>query len=263
MGPERSRLTVLTPLLPRTAPAIRVVQPGLVRFSEGEGMPTPFFGFPEGELPFDYEICGTCGYDHVYDGCDPDVYRRIKEAHEAAERKERAMKGCICTAGDPCDYHAATCVTCIGGCQGHPVSRFDPEQDAAHRAAEFEHNITTRVAEMRKPHIPRYWLENKDGEHMVFVLVGLRQPGDGPDPRSWIRYNYPEDDMQLATADQACRRLCRPAHMSQDWGETEESGDAIWYGYYFSPERWEQIQDVLMGLLGEPGTAPPRLFAKE
>ena len=32
-----------------------------------------------------------------------------------------AEKGCICTAGDPCDYHAATCITCIGGCQGHPV----------------------------------------------------------------------------------------------------------------------------------------------
>ena len=40
MSPERSRLTVLTPLLLRTAPAIRVVQPGLVRFSEGEVMET-------------------------------------------------------------------------------------------------------------------------------------------------------------------------------------------------------------------------------
>lgn len=195
-------------------------------------MPTPFFGFPEGELPFDYEICGTCGYDHVYDGIDPAVYRRIKEAHE---KEERAMA----------------------------AEEISPEQDAAIRAAKFEHRIIGRVAEMRKPHIPRYWLEDKDGEKMIFMLVGLRQPGDGPDPRSWIRYNYPEDDMQLATADRACRRLCRPAHMSQDWGETEESGDAIWYGYYFGAEGWEQIKNVLMGLLGEPGTAPPRLFEKE
>jgi hypothetical protein len=27
---------------------------------------------------------------------------------------------CICTKGDPCDYHAATCLNCVGGCKGHP-----------------------------------------------------------------------------------------------------------------------------------------------
>lgn len=33
-----------------------------------------------------------------------------------------ALKLCICEPGDPCDYHAATCVTCTGGCSGHPVN---------------------------------------------------------------------------------------------------------------------------------------------
>lgn len=27
---------------------------------------------------------------------------------------------CICTTGDPCDYHAVTCITCHPKCQGHP-----------------------------------------------------------------------------------------------------------------------------------------------
>lgn len=28
---------------------------------------------------------------------------------------------CICSVGDPCDYHAATCRVCGNGCTGHPV----------------------------------------------------------------------------------------------------------------------------------------------
>lgn len=33
----------------------------------------------------------------------------------------RQPKSCICEPGDPCDYHAATCVVCLNGkCQGHP-----------------------------------------------------------------------------------------------------------------------------------------------
>ena len=35
---------------------------------------------------------------------------------------------CICTKGDPCDYHAATCLNCVGGCKGHP-----PEVSSARR----------------------------------------------------------------------------------------------------------------------------------
>lgn len=30
------------------------------------------------------------------------------------------MSHCICLTGDPCDYHAATCITCHPKCQGHP-----------------------------------------------------------------------------------------------------------------------------------------------
>ena len=133
----------------------------------------------------------------------------------------------------------------------------DHDRDAAHRAADFEHNITTRVNGMRKAHIPRYWLE--ESRLMVFVLVGLRQPGDGPDPKSWIRYLYPENDMQLASADQACRTLCCVGTAEQRVADTEESGDAVWHGYLIPEEMWDQLVTVLAGLLGEPGTAPPRL----
>ena len=34
------------------------------------------------ELPADYEVCGTCGFDHAYDSCDPAAYQRMKAAHE-------------------------------------------------------------------------------------------------------------------------------------------------------------------------------------
>ncbi len=36
------------------------------------------------ELPSDYEVCGTCGYDHVYDGAYPETAAAIKKAHEEA-----------------------------------------------------------------------------------------------------------------------------------------------------------------------------------
>lgn len=29
-------------------------------------------------------------------------------------------KPCVCEAGDACDFHRATCITCLGSCQGHP-----------------------------------------------------------------------------------------------------------------------------------------------
>lgn len=30
-------------------------------------------------------------------------------------------ESCVCTEGDPCDYHAATCITCTPRCTGHPA----------------------------------------------------------------------------------------------------------------------------------------------
>jgi len=39
---------------------------------------------------------------------------------KAVNNTQPVKKGCICCAGDPCDYHAATCVVCHPKCQGHP-----------------------------------------------------------------------------------------------------------------------------------------------
>ena len=36
------------------------------------------------------------------------------------EERAKAKKPCICKVGDPCDYHAATCITCHPRCGGHP-----------------------------------------------------------------------------------------------------------------------------------------------
>lgn len=35
----------------------------------------------KGDLPTDYEPCGTCGYDHYYDPLTPEVSEAIREAH--------------------------------------------------------------------------------------------------------------------------------------------------------------------------------------
>jgi len=36
-------------------------------------------------FPKDYEVCGTCGYDHEYDGENHITYQAIKQAHEEEE----------------------------------------------------------------------------------------------------------------------------------------------------------------------------------
>ncbi len=36
-------------------------------------------------LPADYEVCGTCGFDHAYDSDYPGVREKIEEAHEEAD----------------------------------------------------------------------------------------------------------------------------------------------------------------------------------
>lgn len=33
------------------------------------------------DLPDDYEVCGTCGFDHNYDFCDSVAYAKMKHAH--------------------------------------------------------------------------------------------------------------------------------------------------------------------------------------
>jgi hypothetical protein len=43
------------------------------------------------------------------------------EPNYASGKESKAVGACVCAKGDPCDYHAATCVVCPGGkCQGHP-----------------------------------------------------------------------------------------------------------------------------------------------
>ena len=132
------------------------------------------------------------------------------------------------------------------------AAEIDYEQGVAHCTEMFERGIAARARKMRTS-IPRYWLEDNNGEHMVFVLVGTRKDGDGPDPKSWLC------DLQLTAANNACSQLCLMEHKWHDRGTTEESGDALWYGYCFGTENWERIQVALFGLLGEPGTAPSRL----
>lgn len=41
-------------------------------------------------------------------------------------RPPEKTQGCICCTGDPCDYHAATCVVCYPRCQGHPSETNNP-----------------------------------------------------------------------------------------------------------------------------------------
>lgn len=49
------------------------------------------------------------------------AYLTYKAAELLLKSRESDLKAsCICTPGDPCDYHAATCVTCPNGCVGHP-----------------------------------------------------------------------------------------------------------------------------------------------
>lgn len=54
-----------------------------------------------------------------------DAMERLEAGRQALLKERLAEKGdptkpCICVAGDPCDYHAATCITCYPKCQGHP-----------------------------------------------------------------------------------------------------------------------------------------------
>jgi hypothetical protein len=42
------------------------------------------------DLPIDYEACGTCGFDHIYDGVYPGVYAQIKKLHFEADEKIRS-----------------------------------------------------------------------------------------------------------------------------------------------------------------------------
>ena len=39
----------------------------------------------------DYEECGTCGFDHAYDGIYPGVQKQINEAHRAEKKSSNKV----------------------------------------------------------------------------------------------------------------------------------------------------------------------------
>jgi len=34
--------------------------------------------------------------------------------------RRSVVRSCACSVGSPCDWHAVSCVVCVGGCKGHP-----------------------------------------------------------------------------------------------------------------------------------------------
>lgn len=152
---------------------------------------------------------------------------------------------------------------------------FTSEKDSIDRAAEFAHNIGMRVGEMaqQKSRRPRYWVEEagevstKHGP-AIFVLIGTQIPGDFDFPGSWISYFYNGSDNQLYAAKAACHKLCSPRTVSQAWIASEETSDAVWYGFEFDEivrdgekfSRWDQIKTLMVSLLGEPGEVVRTMF---
>jgi hypothetical protein len=49
-------------------------------------------------------------------------------------------KECICIPGDPCDYHAATCIICFPICQGHPSPMTEKQLDQADYIYKYKGN---------------------------------------------------------------------------------------------------------------------------
>lgn len=43
-----------------------------------------------------------------------------QEMRDVADLPLSETKTCVCEMGNPCLYHAATCITCGPRCQGHP-----------------------------------------------------------------------------------------------------------------------------------------------
>lgn len=42
---------------------------------------------------------------------------------------ESMKRFCICEQDNPCDYHAATCLICVGGCKGHPYQSYQSKKE--------------------------------------------------------------------------------------------------------------------------------------
>lgn len=64
---------------------------------------------PIESLPADYEACGTCGFDHRYDGAYPEAHQKIVSAHMGREVKltfpivEASEALCLCGLDDSQD----------------------------------------------------------------------------------------------------------------------------------------------------------------
>lgn len=181
-------------------------------------------------LPDDYEVCGTCGFDHTYDGITLAVQRQIQAAHLESE----AM---------------------------------NISEDLRHLQEAFDHRCAVRAetAVQERQSRPLYWLHEPTAGYggRVYLLVARQIPGDAEFPRSWKYFNFGlTQDTQLIAAQKACKKLCKWS----DYDKTEETSDALWYGYEFYEKpaewrheevsRWDQIKSIMLALLGEPGNWP-------
>lgn len=61
--------------------------------------------------------------DQILGGDDEWYCKKCEPLHydQCYKHYHSKLSGCCCTPGDPCDYHAATCVVCVGKCKGHPL----------------------------------------------------------------------------------------------------------------------------------------------
>lgn len=124
---------------------------------------------------------------------------------DAAPLPATEPRTCCCKAGDPCDYHAATCTTCgDGGCKGHPLPA--TEKPAEARGIEDQsqalmlavlhwhdtaHRMNTKEPASRCPYGPCQWAQ--DG---IRTLRALASPPPQAQPEA-------SDEEELAAIDAA------------------------------------------------------------
>jgi len=57
----------------------------------------------------------------AHECCREGCRNPTEDSYSLCSHHEQARRQCICRPGDPCDWHAITCVVCYPRCQGHPV----------------------------------------------------------------------------------------------------------------------------------------------
>lgn len=104
---------------------------------------------PVYDLPEDYEECGVCGFDHLYDSGEPDMYAQIKQAHQEAAVSDSVYQTVGVERGEP-----LPCFTSIGCYSiiyytkseepmcGECVSKYDDECDPVTLAGTYDEGET-------------------------------------------------------------------------------------------------------------------------